>query len=212
MKKLKLLGVLAASALMMIGAANAAGTSVDHAFEPYVGEHHGKFYSEYASKNDLIKAGSATNLEIAREGMVLLKNHNNMLPLEGVTNVSIFGKNSNSSKWLRGGGGSGVGRINGETGVDIEQSLQKVGMTVNPTLKSFYESSASGSGREGTTRYDGVNDLAIGETPIASYTDAVKASFDEYNDAAFVVLVRSGSEGTDLVAMNARDSRKSGEP
>ncbi|MBR5991075.1 MAG: hypothetical protein IK034_04550 [Bacilli bacterium] len=158
MKKLKLFGVLAASALMMIGAANMAGTSVDRAFEPYVGEHHGKFYSEYASRNDLIKAGSETNLEIAREGMVLLKNHDNMLPLSGVTNVSIFGKNSNSSKWLRGGGGSGSGRINGETGVDIEQSLQKVGMTVNPTLKSFYEGSSSGSGREGTTRYDGVND------------------------------------------------------
>ena len=212
MKKLKLFGVLAASALMMIGAANMAGTSVDHVLEPYVGEHHGKFYSEYASRNDLIKAGSETNLEIAREGMVLLKNHDNMLPLSGVTNVSIFGKNSNSSKWLRGGGGSGSGRVNGETAVDIEQSLQKVGMTVNPTLKAFYESSSSGSGREGTTRYDGVNDLAIGETPITSYTDAVKASFDEYNDAAFVVLVRSGSEGTDLVTMNARDSRKSGEP
>ena len=131
--------------------------------------------------------------------------------------VSIFGKNSKnkqgSEKWLRGGGGSGVGRINGETGVDIEQSLTKVGMTVNPTLKAFYDDDGkSGNGREGTTRYDGVNDLAIGETAVEKYTDDVKSSFTEYGDAAFVVLVRSGSEGTDLVTMNARDSRKSGEP
>ena len=217
MKKLKLFGVLAASALMMIGAAGAAGSSADKLIEPFVGEHHGKFYSEYATRNDLIKAGSATNLEIAREGMVLLKNKDGMLPLSGVTNVSIFGKNSKSGqgseKWLRGGGGSGVGHTNGETAVDIEQSLTKVGMTVNPTLKAFYmDDNKSGSGREGTTRYDGVNDLAIGETAVEKYTDDVKASFDQYNDAAFVVLVRSGSEGTDLVTMNARDSRKSGEP
>ena len=66
MKKLKLFGVLAASALMMIGAAGMAGSNADGLVEPFLGEHHGKFYSEYASRNDLIKAGSATNLEIAR--------------------------------------------------------------------------------------------------------------------------------------------------
>ena len=58
MKKLKLFGVLAASALMMIGAAGAAGSSADRLIEPFVGEHHGKFYSEYATRDDLIKAGS----------------------------------------------------------------------------------------------------------------------------------------------------------
>ena len=209
MKKLKLLGVLGVSALMMIGAAATAGTSVDKMIDPFVGEHQGKFYSEYLTKNDLIKAGSACNLEIAREGMVLLKNKDNMLPLSDVHKVSIFGKNSKSDKWLRGGGGSGAGRVNGETSVDIKQSLQAVGWECNPTLESFYSSSSSGGGREGTTRYDGVCDLAVGETPVASYTDAVKSSFDEYNDAAVVVIVRSGSEGTDLKAMDARDTKNS---
>ncbi len=209
MKKLKLLGVLGVSALMMIGAAATSATSADRMIDQYVGAHQGKFYSEYLTKNDLIAAGSACNLEIAREGMVLLKNKDGMLPLKDVHKVSIFGKNSKSDKWLRGGGGSGSGRINGETGVDIEQSLTKVGMEINPTLKSFYSGSSSGSGREGTTRYDGICDLAVGETPVASYTDSVKASFDEYNDAAFVVIVRSGSEGTDLKAMDARDTKNS---
>ena len=214
MKKLKLLGVLGVSALMMIGAAATAGTSVDKMIDPFVGEHQGKFYSEYLTKNDLIKAGSACNLEIAREGMVLLKNKDNMLPLTDVHKVSIFGKNSKnksgSEKWLRGGGGSGQGRVNGETPVDIHQSLEKVGWEINPTLKNFYDDdNASGKGREGTTRYDGICDLAVGETPVASYTDAVKSSFDEYNDAAVVVIVRSGSEGTDLKAMDARDTKSS---
>ena len=209
MKKLKLLGVLGVSALMMIGAAATSATSADRMIDQYVGAHQGKFYSEYLTKNDLIKAGSACNLEIAREGMVLLKNKDGMLPLKDVHKVSIFGKNSKSDKWLRGGGGSGSGRINGETGVDIEQSLTAVGMEINPTLKSFYSGSSSGSGREGTTRYDGICDLAVGETPVASYTDSVKDSFDEYNDAAFVVIVRSGSEGTDLKAMDARDTKNS---
>ena len=214
MKKMKLLGVLGVSALMMIGAAATAGTSVDKMIDPFVGEHQGKFYSEYLTKNDLIKAGSACNLEIAREGMVLLKNKDNMLPLTDVHKVSIFGKNSknkaNGEKWLRGGGGSGQGRVNGETPVDIQQSLEKVGWEINPTLKNFYDDdNASGKGREGTTRYDGICDLAVGETPVASYTDAVKSSFDDYNDAAVVVIVRSGSEGTDLKAMDARDTKSS---
>ena len=74
MKKLKLLGVLGVSALMMIGAAATSATSADRMIDQYVGAHQGKFYSEYLTKNDLIAAGSACNLEIAREGMVLLKN------------------------------------------------------------------------------------------------------------------------------------------
>ena len=218
MKKLKLLGVLGVSALMMIGAAATAGTSVDKMIDPFVGEHQGKFYSEYTTKDELVKAGSACNLEIAREGMVLLKNKDNMLPLENVHKVSIFGKNSKTNngsgtqgeKWLRGGGGSGVGNVNSETPCDIHQSLEKVGWQINPTLKAFYQDdNKSGSGREGTTRYDGICDLAVGETAIEKYTDDVKSSFDEYNDAAVVVIVRSGSEGTDLKAMDARDTKNS---
>ena len=36
------------------------------------------------------------------------------------------------------------------------------------------------------------------ETPQDKYTDAVKASYDDYGDAAVIVIPRTGGEGTDL--------------
>ena len=37
-----------------------------------------------------------------------------------------------------------------------------------------------------------------GETPVASYSNDLKASFNEYNDAALVFIARAGGEGADL--------------
>ena len=38
----------------------------------------------------------------------------------------------------------------------------------------------------------------IDEAPQSEYTDAVKASYKDYNDAAIVVFMRTGAEGNDL--------------
>ncbi|MBQ7226933.1 MAG: fibronectin type III-like domain-contianing protein [Clostridia bacterium] len=40
--------------------------------------------------------------------------------------------------------------------------------------------------------------FATGETPVSSYTDAVKSSFAQYNDLALVVITRTSGENSDL--------------
>ena len=47
------------------------------------------YVSSYASKQEAIEAGAALNLEIAEEGMILLKNEGNALPLTG-SNITVF--------------------------------------------------------------------------------------------------------------------------
>ena len=53
------------------------------------------YKSDYASKQEAKNAGDAINLEIAKEGFVLLVNNNGALPLTSAERkVSVFGKNS----------------------------------------------------------------------------------------------------------------------
>ena len=162
------------------------------------------YTTEYKNKNEVLAAANSLNEEIVEEGIVLLKNQDDLLPIatpksdENVKKspkISVFGHNSVNLVY----GGSGSGGSNTDGAATIYDSLQAAGYEFNPTLKAFYESSAAGSRRGAPAMGD--NTLAgvkIGETPIGNYTDAVKNSYKEYNDAAVVILSRLGGEGFDL--------------
>ena len=169
-----------------------------------------EFIAKYTNRDDYIKAGSALNDEICNEGFTLLKNLDGFLPMEGVEKISVFGKSSTSLVY--GGGGSGSGRVNGETQIDLQRSLTDVGFQINGALTDFYKSnSRSGSGRtNGNDGWKGNSQVTIGETPISSYDQTLMATFDEYNDAAIMVLSREGSEGCDLLTIDATDSTQFG--
>ncbi len=152
-----------------------------------------KFYSEFGSHEDVIQAGRDYNVTVNEEGMTLLKNDNNTLPFEGVKKLSVFGKASVRPAYAGGGSGSttSAGRV------DFYESLEQVGYTVNPALKAFYNNNAaSGPGHLTGGMFSGTT-FQIGETPVSSYTPAVKETFKGYNDAAIIFLERSGSEGAD---------------
>ena len=146
--------------------------------------------------------GNSVVRQICEEGMVLLKNEGNFLPLNAAsTKISVFGKNS--VNLVYGGSGSaapGAGAT-GKYGArkTIFDSLTEAGFSYNETLKSFYESSASGSGRDKNPAMEnaGVSTLKTGETPYESYTDAVKSTYDTYN-TALVVFSRIAGENWDL--------------
>lgn len=158
------------------------------------------YTSDYATKEESKEAGDALNKQIAEEGSVLLLNEKSALPLaQNERKVSVFGKNS--VNLVLGGSGSGGG-ISGDTAKTIYDGLDAAGIEYNPVLKSFYESSESGSGRsdspalsEGSTA---APTLDIGETPKEIYTTEVRQSFSEYSDAAIVVISRLGGESWDL--------------
>ena len=164
-----------------------------------------QFIGEYSARNDYIVAGSALNAQICDEGFVLLKNEGNFLPMRGNERVSVVGKSS--TNLVRGGGGSGSGRVNGETAIDLQRSLTDAGFTINPDLTSFYNNNdKSGKGRSnGNDGWKGNSQVQIGETPLSLYSDELLATLDEYNDAAIMTISREGSEGCDVKTIDARD-------
>ncbi|MCQ2911959.1 MAG: glycoside hydrolase family 3 C-terminal domain-containing protein [Bacilli bacterium] len=168
------------------------------------------YISKYTDKNSYIKAGSALNDQICDEGFTLLKNLDGFLPMAGAEKISVFGKSSTSLVY--GGGGSGSGRVNGETQIDLQKSLTDVGFQINGALTDFYKSNQkSGSGRtNGNDGWKGNSQVTVGETPITSYDATLKSTFQEYNDAAIMVLSREGSEGCDLLTIDATDSTQYG--
>ena len=103
------------------------------------------FEQEFTTKEEARENGNKVVQEICEEGMVLLKNENNALPLKANAKVSVFGKNS--VNLVYGGSGSAApgGNIPKKT---LYESLADAGIAYNPTLKSFYDdNSKSGSGR-----------------------------------------------------------------
>lgn len=160
-------------------------------------------------KESVYKEANRLNEKIVEEGIVLLKNEKNTLPIKTDNDkkkkISVFGKNSVNLVY----GGSGSGGGNSSNAATIYDSLTSAGYDINPVLKSFYEGSASGSGRgKNPAMGDIPTGLVIGETPQSSYTAEVKKSYSNYKDAALVVFSRIGGEGFDLPRTMVDDKGK----
>lgn len=146
----------------------------------------GIFNADYKDRTTLGKAGQAVNVQLAEEGIVLLKNDDNALPLRSKEKkVSLFGYRS--VDYIHGGAGSGAG-VPGRNGIaptTLDQGLQKAGFSVNNSLLDFYRGSSASS-----------------EISVNQYTGNIVASYKDYNDAAIVVFGRTGAEGSDLLRSN----------
>lgn len=158
------------------------------------------YTGDYKNKKDVLAAANALNTEIVSEGMVLLKNEDKSLPLAKESKVTVFGKNS--VDLVLGGSGSNSSS-SAQKPKSVYDSLSDAGFTFNPKMKSFYDDNRrSGAGRpippDMNSTITGLTGFPIAETPINLYTDDVKSSFAEYDDAAIVVLSRIGGEGFDL--------------
>ncbi|MDR2201714.1 MAG: glycoside hydrolase family 3 C-terminal domain-containing protein [Clostridiales bacterium] len=165
------------------------------------------YKSDYAGKEQTLAAANDFNIELCREGFVLLKNERGALPLKtpvsdgGVSakpRISVFGKNSVNLAY----GGSGSGGGDSASAKTLYDSLAAAGYECNPTLKNFYENnSASGVARAGNSGDLDSGDtvfVSTAETPQSRYTPDVKASYGDYGQAALVVFTRIGGEGFDL--------------
>ena len=159
-----------------------------------------EFRTESQSAADALSRANELNQKIVEEGIVLMKNEKQALPLSAGNKITVLGKNA--SEPIYGGGGSASGAdgsgLGGVKYYNLYDSLENAGFQINPTVKAFYDDDrASGSGRDGGSGTGQVATLT-GETPQSSYTDAVKNSFADYDDAAIVFLSRAGGEGADL--------------
>ena len=162
--------------------------------------------STQADKEAVHAEALRLNEEIVSEGVVLLKNEDDALPVAtssgNKAKISVFGKNS--ADVVLGGSGSGGGNSAGST--SLYDGLRNANFELNPKLTKFYEGSQSGSGRQASPAIGAkVTGLAIGETPLDKYTSEIKDSYDEYNDAAIIVISRIGGEGWDLPRQQLTD-------
>lgn len=149
------------------------------------------------TKATALQHGNEITEQICEEGFTLLKNQAAALPLKQSAAVSVFGKNSVNIA-ISGSGSSGASAKGAKT---IFDSLTAAGFTYNTALKEFYDSPASGKGRDSNpSDLDNGKTvtLSTGETPLASYNETLWSSCNAYNDAALIVLTRIGGEGFDL--------------
>ena len=103
----------------------------------------GKFYLDYATLAEEQEAAEELAILIAQEGMVLLKNEGNALPLsKNEKRVSLFG--TGSYNLVHSGSGSGAGSV-GNQGIAFKTltfSLETAGFKLNQTLVNLYGSYA----------------------------------------------------------------------
>ena len=152
------------------------------------------FTSDYATAEEVDKAATELSVQIEREGIVLMKNEDNALPLANGAKVSLLSQNSVDLVY----GGAGAGSIDTSQVDNLKQALEKSGFEVNPTLWDFYETGAGAAYRKQVPNILGQGAFAANEVPMDVYTEDVIASMDDYNDAGIVVIGRSGSESVDL--------------
>ncbi len=183
------------------------------------------YESQYDSLEDTIQAGKDLNLEIAAEGFILLKNKDGALPLaKEERKVTVLGAQADSLAY--GGGGSGGQGTPGKNSVvagkktDIFDGLEAAGITANPRIRDRYlsvnpvamtrePSSFSTNYRESGHYMEKVTEGGEVEFAGNSYKSIANGSLagadgnlEMYDDAAIVVISRSGAEGADNPSHN----------
>ena len=153
------------------------------------------FKTNYTNLGDLIADGVSLAERIEAEGAVLLKNDNNCLPLNTQTEgkVSVFGVASVDPAY---GGEGSAAAANPLDPVDVKEGLKGAGFTVNTALYNFYNKNKNAYVSSGYKINDAHwNDVITG--------NGVEASFEQYGDAAIVILKRIRGENGDLYYNNA---------
>ena len=140
---------------------------------------------------DTVAQSLATIQKTGEEGIVLLKNENNTLPLSGdVTRLNVFGWAS-TQPFI---GGTGSSASSAAAATDILQSLRDAGYELNESLTQMY----TGYRAERPTSDMFGQDLTLPEPTADYYTDELMAEAEAFSDTALIVIARGGGENYDL--------------
>lgn len=152
------------------------------------------FTSDYPSAAAAEEASAQLCREIEQEGMVMLRNNDSALPLAKGAKVTLLGESAADLVY----GGAGAGSVDTSTAPTLRQALENAGFTVNPVLWDFYTTGAGAAYKKEVPSLTGQGRFAANEAPQSAYTQTEFDSMAEYNDAAIIVIGRSGSESVDL--------------
>ncbi len=138
--------------------------------------------------------------EITREGMVLLRNKDNALPLPAGSAVNLFGW---SSTQMIIGGNGGSGGVSSAS-VNIKSSLEAAGFSVNEDLYSMYQSYKDARDIVPEEEYGGYSPSWATPEPAISdsayYTKELLDGARSFSDIAAMTISRSSGEGLDIPA------------
>lgn len=152
------------------------------------------YKSDYTSAKEVWEHNTDVAKRLEAEGAALLKNDNGVLPLAKGAKVTLFGRSSVDLVKAKDSNSGG-------SNIDMKTQFEANGMlSVNPVLYEAYQNcGVSGTrvknpGGFGKAMPTICNVL---EAPMSVYTNEVRNSYNDYADAAIVVLSRDGGEGAD---------------
>ena len=152
-------------------------------------------------REEAMEAGRALAERIEAEGIVLLRNEDEALPLPpGTTKVNVFGWAS--TQWV--GSGSGSGQVTGSV-MGLLDALDQRGVSYNHELTDMYR------GFYGERAYKGAGALNSKDTEYcrlyepriadkSCYSEELLASAESFSDTALVVIGRVLGESIDAPA------------
>ena len=150
---------------------------------------------KYSNKPDLNEHARVTR-QSAAEGMVLLKNDNNTLPLEKVERVALFGVNSYDFF----SGGTGSGYVNTPYVVDMVEGLKNAGISTTPKMTEIYQKYLDFI----RVKFDADRDpimwfLAMGQPKLPELELTKRSIYADVDtaDAAIITIGRQAGEGMD---------------
>ena len=124
--------------------------------------------------------------EAAKEGMVLLKNEDNVLPLKKGTKVALFGKAS--VDYVRGGGGSGEVTVSYSRNLYEGMKMLSDKVSVFDELENFYKEEVNKQYKKGHVP---------GMTTEPYTPDELFEKARNYTDTAVISICRFSGEGWD---------------
>ncbi|MBR4728595.1 MAG: glycoside hydrolase family 3 protein [Clostridia bacterium] len=148
----------------------------------------------------VVAVSRQTAIDVEAEGIVLLKNEENCLPLCG-KKLNIFGVGS-VYPFL---GGAGSGAITSDDPTDFYEALEAEGIAFNTELRALYEANI---GRNKMPKTDNtvINNLlqvmlsidSLKEMPVEKLTDDLMRRAVAFSDTALIMISRTSAEGADL--------------
>ena len=170
-----------------------------------------KFTDQTAEAQAARAAGEAFSTDISDEGIILLKNENDLLPLNN-KKVNIFGDDAYNFKYS--GGGSGA--VDLSNCVTLFKGLEMAGIEYNPELHKMYQDMGNDENDTGSNNIVAlVSSFLFGaktkDINSNEYLTAeVLASAKAYSDQVIVVLSNDVVESSDasLEALKLTENRK----
>jgi len=191
-KERKPIGIVKAIAFPVASAVLAAALIAGNV----VANNYADLITTYFSKSDYVVTEAEKELckQVAAEGIVLLKNEADALPLtETEKKIAFLGQDSVDFVY----GGAGSGSVDTAAAPTMKDAFERAGFTVDETVWNFYTTGAGKNYRKDVPTAQGTGRFAVNEVPANVYTDAVKSSLNS-DDVIVCVIGRSGGESSDL--------------